>query len=186
MYSFSGNCVASVPISTFMCLWAIHIFSGSVHIFPAAEKADRSWQYIYKSLTDTRMWILGLWLRNSFSAKICFEFSALVLCSECQMLYVLLALSLKRRVFTVHGRVARPKSTSYLINTIKAPTFATVRPWIRRCSNKGTYSRDYCITNSNRQGLLYFPVTCSLIKRFIHTFTSNNTKKCEYKKPCLS
>ncbi len=34
VYSFSGNCTASVIIPTFMCLWAIYIFSGSVHIFP--------------------------------------------------------------------------------------------------------------------------------------------------------
>ncbi len=35
---------------------------------------------VYKSLTDTWMWKLGLWLRNSFSGKICFEYSVLVFC----------------------------------------------------------------------------------------------------------
>ncbi len=52
IYSFSGNCAASAPIPTFMCLWEIYIFPGSVHIFPPAEKAD-------PSLTDTWMWKLG-------------------------------------------------------------------------------------------------------------------------------
>jgi hypothetical protein len=81
MYSFSANCAASVSISTFTCTWAIYVFPGSVHIFPAAEEADRSWEFIYKSLTDTGMWKSGLWPRNSFSGIICFEFSVLVLCS---------------------------------------------------------------------------------------------------------
>ncbi len=81
MYSFSGHCAASAPISSFMCLWAIYIFHGSVRIFPAAEYIGRSIVRIYKSLTDRWMWKLGLWLRNSFSGNICFEFSVLVLCS---------------------------------------------------------------------------------------------------------
>ncbi len=51
IYSFSGNCAASAPISTFMCLWAIYIFPGSVHIFPPAEKAGPSWKYIIRSQT---------------------------------------------------------------------------------------------------------------------------------------
>ncbi len=42
---------------------------------------------IYKSLTDTWMWKLRLWLRNSFSRNICFKFSVLVLCSVCWCAY---------------------------------------------------------------------------------------------------
>ncbi len=51
MYFFSGNCAASVPISTLMCLWAIYIFSGSVHTFPAAKYVDRSWEQLNRSQT---------------------------------------------------------------------------------------------------------------------------------------
>ncbi len=51
IYYLSGNSVASAPISTFMCLWAIYIFPGSVHIFLPAEKADPSWEYIIRSQT---------------------------------------------------------------------------------------------------------------------------------------
>ncbi len=37
MYSLFGNCAASVPISTVMCLWPIHILLGLVHIFPCSR-----------------------------------------------------------------------------------------------------------------------------------------------------
>ena len=37
--------------------------------------------WIYKSLTDTWIWKLRLWPRNSFSGNICFKFLVLVLCS---------------------------------------------------------------------------------------------------------
>jgi len=74
------NCAVSVPISTFMCLWAIYILPGSVHIF-SCSRIDRPIVRMYKSLTDTWMWKLRLWPRNSFSGNIFFEFPVLCLCS---------------------------------------------------------------------------------------------------------
>ncbi len=70
VYSFSGNCAASAPISTFLCLWAIYIFPGSVHIFPLAEKADPSWEYIIRTQThecgnwDPDIPFLGIFVSN--------------------------------------------------------------------------------------------------------------------------
>ncbi len=56
IYSFSGNCAASVPISTFMCLWAIYIFPGLVPIFPCS-RIGRSWKYVNLSqIYECRNW----------------------------------------------------------------------------------------------------------------------------------
>ncbi len=57
MYSFSGNCAASVLISTFICLWVIWficIFSGLVHIV-LCSRIGRLILEIYKFLTD--IWV---------------------------------------------------------------------------------------------------------------------------------
>ncbi len=60
-YSQKRNCEASVPISTFMCLWAIFLLFCRKIYGPILG--------IYKSLTDTWMWKLGPRLRNSFSGN---------------------------------------------------------------------------------------------------------------------
>jgi hypothetical protein len=70
----------SVPIFTFMCLWAIYIFPGSVQIF-SCSRIGRPIMGIYKSVTDIWMWKLGMRPRSFFSGNICFEFTVLCLCS---------------------------------------------------------------------------------------------------------
>jgi hypothetical protein len=81
MYFQKRNCAASVLISTFMCLWAIYIFSGSAH-FPAAEYSRQTDGGIYKrsQTHECGNWDWG-WPCNSFSGNFCFEFSVLCLCS---------------------------------------------------------------------------------------------------------
>ncbi len=53
-----------VPFSTFMCLWAIYIFLGSVHIFPSS-RIGRPILEIYKSLID--IWVYGTGRQNIIS-----------------------------------------------------------------------------------------------------------------------
>jgi hypothetical protein len=83
MYSQKRNCSASVPVSTWSCLWEIHIFPGLAHIF-FCSRIGRPVIGIYKSLTDTWMWKLGLSSRYSFFGNICFEISIFCLCSALQ------------------------------------------------------------------------------------------------------
>jgi hypothetical protein len=59
------------------CVCERCIFPRSVHIFPSAEYIGWSIVGIYKSLTDTWMWKLGLWPCIFFSGNI----SILFLCS---------------------------------------------------------------------------------------------------------
>jgi hypothetical protein len=67
IYSQKRNCAASVPISS--------------HI--SYSRIGRQILGIYKSLTGTWMWKLGLEPHNSFSRNICFKFSISCLCGVC-------------------------------------------------------------------------------------------------------
>ncbi len=59
MYSFSGNCAASIPISDiYVSVSNLYISKIVPHI--SCSRIGRSIGGIYKSLTDTCMWKLGL------------------------------------------------------------------------------------------------------------------------------
>jgi hypothetical protein len=66
-YSQKRNIGASVPISTFMCLWANYIIPRWVCLFCWRKYVPGPILGIYKSLTDTWMWKSGL--RPRYSQK---------------------------------------------------------------------------------------------------------------------
>jgi hypothetical protein len=74
IYSFSGNCAASVPISTFMCLCLIDLYIHRVGPHIACRRIGRSIVGTYKSLMQTHecgnwycgraIHILGIFVSN--------------------------------------------------------------------------------------------------------------------------
>ncbi len=69
IYSQKRNIGVSVPISTFMCLWANYMFPRPVCLFSWRKYVEcRPILRLYKSLTYTWMWKLGL--RPRYSRKV--------------------------------------------------------------------------------------------------------------------
>jgi hypothetical protein len=105
VFSFSGNCAASVPISTFMCLHVNDLCIPRIGPHISCSRIGRSINGTIKWITDRWMWKLGLWLRNSFSGNTCFQFSVLG-SLQCTCLWH--TVQLWRWVFlkeqSVHGR----------------------------------------------------------------------------------
>jgi hypothetical protein len=110
-----------------VCEQFIYSQVRSTYFLQQKRQIDRGNTYINRSQTqECGYWDCGCAIHFLGRFVSNFQHWFFAVNAKCFMFYWLL--SLKRRVFTVHGRVARPKSTSYFINTIKAPTFATVRP----------------------------------------------------------
>ncbi len=116
LYSISEKCAASVPISTFMCLWAIYTYiprMGPLYFLQKNRQIDCGNTSITNSLTDTWLWKLRMWPRNSFFENICFEFSELVLRSIQLRPYIW-------RNYTVHME-AKPQFHHWLYGRKKMP-----------------------------------------------------------------
>ncbi len=79
--SLSPDCHIHVSVSD------LYIPRIGPHTVFSCSRIGRPILGIYKSLTETWMWKLGLRLRNSFSGNIFFEFSVLCLCGvrDCQV-----------------------------------------------------------------------------------------------------
>jgi len=107
MYSFSGNCAASVPISTF-CVCERFLYSQDRSTYTmSCSRTDRSIVGTFNSLTDTWMW--KLCPHNSFSGNMCFEFSVLILCSAAQNRSLYAAFKVYCQIlYAVHRNKALP------------------------------------------------------------------------------
>ncbi len=181
MYSFSGNCAASVAIFTFMCLWAIYIsdiqykkyiyiyIPGSVHIFSSSRKG-RLIVGIYKMLKNTWMWNLGLWPCSSISGNICFfEFSVLCLCSVyCRTLAICFKFSECRTVPVVRSNRSLFELNIFLLkNDIKLKIGKYFLP-ISCCKNARGKSREN-------------PPVC-VVSRRSRRYHASNSPRFEYEK----
>jgi hypothetical protein len=83
---------------------------------------------IFKSLTDTEMWKLGLWPHNSFSGNICFELLVLFLCNVVLVNKVFSKHILIKGQFN-HGRLI---STLFVILTENFADYSNATPLISK------------------------------------------------------
>ncbi len=113
MYSYSGNCAASVPIShSFFSERFIYSQDRSTY---SCSRIGRPILGIYKSITDLWMWKLGWWPRNFLFWDICFEFWVLVLCGVLGILDIVSLFSSYLRLY---------KICHALTSLVSIPTFS--------------------------------------------------------------
>ncbi len=152
MYSQKRNCAASVPVSSFMCLWAIYIFPQSVHLF-SCSRIGRLWWWEYMNRSqkhECRNWDCGRAV--PFLGIFVFKYSVLCFCSVehgwwVRVHYCVLSMWLARAHcwllrLACEGTVLHDEYGWWGHNTVCRAWLVKAHCWLLRMACEGTVLRD--------------------------------------------